>query len=241
VSDKTDASAPNPPAAELQPDESKRPHRPLFAPYANSAIRLALVLALVMLVALPTFFIAWARTPYSTGASDPVVQPVMFDHRHHYRDDGIDCRYCHYAVDRSPYAGVPATEVCMNCHSQVWNDAPLLSRVRASFFSGKPIEWERVNALPDHVFFNHAVHVNRGVGCVSCHGRVDLMGQVYQAQPLTMAWCLDCHRAPENHLRPQEQITNMEWAPDRPQRDLGLAIKAAREIAPPTHCSACHR
>src|SRR5262249_13303947 len=157
-----------------------------FTKWANTLTRLVLLAFGCSLVAVPAFCVAWARTPYSTGAFDPIAQPVMFDHRHHVRDDGIDCKYCHVAVETSPYAGVPATEVCMNCHGQIWSDAPLLSEVRKSYFSGQPIRWWRVNALPDHVFFSHAVHVDRGVGCVSCHGRVDQMGAVYQARPLTM-------------------------------------------------------
>lgn len=214
---------------------------PLFPRWANAAFRIFLATLVASLLAVPTFFIAWARTPYSTGASDPAAQPVLFDHRHHTRDDGIDCRYCHDGVERSSYAGVPSTELCMNCHGQVWNQAPAVSLVRASFFSGKPIAWQRVNSLPDFVFFNHSVHVRRNVGCVSCHGRVDLMGQVYMPEAMTMRWCLDCHRAPEKHLRPADRIADMEWAPARPQREVGLQIKAEDHIAPPTNCSGCHR
>ena len=228
--------------AEAQ-DTGPEPARlaPLYPRWATAVFRLLFVTPAVALVAVPTFFIAWARTAYSTGASAPQLQPVNFDHRHHVRDDGIDCQYCHHAVDRSAYAGVPSTDVCMNCHSQIWNDTPGLSRVRASYFGGEPIVWERVFTLPQFVFFNHAVHVNRNVGCVSCHGRVDLMGQVYMPVAMTMSWCIDCHRHPENHLRPADRITDMEWAPGRPQRELGLEIRAKRGISPPTHCSGCHR
>lgn len=214
---------------------------PLFPRWVNAAFHVALATVAVSLVAVPTFFITWARTPYSTGASEPAVQSVRFDHRHHTRDDGIDCRYCHSAVDRSPYAGVPPTELCMNCHSQIWSQAPLLSLVRASFFSGRPIVWERVNSVPDFVFFNHSAHVRRNVGCVSCHGRVDLMGSVYMPNAMTMRWCLDCHRAPEKYLRPADRVADMEWAAPGSQRELGLEIKAKNQIDPPTHCSGCHR
>jgi hypothetical protein len=170
-----------------------------------------------------------------------VPQPVLFDHRHHTRDDGIDCRYCHDAVDRSANAGVPSTEVCMNCHSQIWNRAPAVALVRTSFFSGKPIQWQRVFNVPDFVFFNHAIHVHRNVGCVTCHGRIDIMAHVYMPEAMTMNWCVDCHRAPENHLRPAEHITDMEWVPPGPQLAMGLAIKAKNNIAPPTNCTGCHR
>lgn len=230
-------------AARGEPASARPQHaqRPLFARWANSLTRIVLLAMASSLIAVPAFCVAWARTPYSTGQFDPLPQPVMFDHRHHVRDDGIDCRYCHGAAEKSAYAGVPPTETCMNCHGQIWNDAPLLSEVRKSFFTGQPLHWARVNALPDHVFFNHAAHVNHNVGCVSCHGRVDLMGQVFQAQPLTMRWCLDCHRNPEPHLRPQARITDMEWTPDRPAAELGREIRLARHIDPPTHCAACHR
>lgn len=214
---------------------------PLYPRWGTAALRIASGTLILSLIVVPTSFIAWARTPYSTGASDPVAQPVLFDHRHHTRDDGIDCRYCHHAVDRSASAGVPSTDVCMNCHNQIWNQAPSLSRVRASYFGKKPIVWERVSTLPQYVFFNHAIHVNRNIGCVSCHGRVDLMGQVYMPVAMTMQWCIDCHREPENHLRPADRITDMEWMPSGPQRGVGLEIKARHHIAPPIYCSGCHR
>ena len=214
---------------------------PLFPGWANALFRLVLLALVFSIVAVPTFLIAWARTPYSTGASEPRTQPVLFDHRHHTLDDGIDCRYCHSAVDRSPYAGVPSSDVCMNCHAQVWNQAPLLSAVRSSYFSDKPLEWQRVSSLPDFVFFNHSIHVHRNVGCVSCHGRVDSMGQVYMPEAMTMSWCLDCHRAPEHQLRAADRITAMDVLPADEQREVGLAIKEDTQIAPPTNCSACHR
>jgi hypothetical protein len=222
------------------PIESAR-FAPLFPRWVNASFRLFLSMSAMGLVAVPASLVAWARTPYATGAAEPASQPVLFDHRHHTHDDGIDCRYCHHAVDRSPNAGVPSTDVCMHCHAQVWNRAPAVALVRSSYFTDTPIAWERVFNVPDFVFFNHAVHVRRNVGCVTCHGRIDLMAQVYMPEAMTMDWCLDCHRAPENYLRPAEHITDMEWTPRRPQRDLGLAIKAENNIAPPTNCTGCHR
>jgi hypothetical protein len=215
--------------------------KPLFPQWTNTAARLLIGLALGSAVAIPVLLIVWVRTPYVTGQFDPLDQPLQFDHRHHVRDDGIDCEYCHFSATRSPFAGVPPTALCMNCHSQVWNDSPLLEPVRRSYFSGNAIRWQRVNRLPDFAFFNHAIHVNRGVGCVSCHGRVDQMASVYATEPLTMSWCLDCHRAPERVLRPQANITDMEWEPSRPQLEVGREIRAHRGIEPPTHCTACHR
>ena len=151
------------------------------------------------------------------GMEEPIEQPVQFDHRHHNADLGIDCRYCHSTVDKSPKAGVPSTEFCLNCHSQVWNESPKLEKVRRSQIEGKPIEWNKVNDVPDFVYFNHSIHVNKGVGCVTCHGRVDKMAAVQKAEPLTMRWCLDCHRNPGPNLRPVSEITNMAWEPPRTQ------------------------
>jgi hypothetical protein len=167
----------------------------LYRPSANSVYRAAIAGIGASIAGVPVAAVAWARTPYATGADDPAPQPVKFDHRHHVRDDGIDCVYCHRGVERSPYAGIPATAVCMGCHDQVWTDSPELAPVRASAFGGAPLRWTRVTTLPDYVFFDHAVHVRRGVACEDCHGRVDEMAQVYAVAPLTMRWCLDCHRA----------------------------------------------
>ncbi|MEA2749511.1 MAG: hypothetical protein QOI41_3654 [Myxococcales bacterium] len=167
----------------------------LFRPSANSVYWTAIGAVASMIIGLPVVWIAWARAPYATGREEPAEQPVKFDHRHHVRDNGMDCLYCHAGAESSSYAGVPPTALCMGCHNQIWTDSPELSIVRETYFSGKPLRWQRVNRLPDFVFFDHSIHVQNGVGCVTCHGRVDEMGQVYAAEPLTMRFCLDCHRA----------------------------------------------
>jgi hypothetical protein len=213
----------------------------LFPRWTDHVVRPSLVVVFGGLVAAPVALMVWVRTPYVTGQYNPRDQPVLFDHRHHVRDDGVGCEYCHYTARRSPFAGVPPTALCMGCHSQIWNDSPLLEPVRRSYFTGEPLRWRRVNALPDHVYFDHAAHVTRGVGCASCHGRVDLMAQVYQVAPLTMAWCLDCHRDPEPHLRPLDAVADMAWRPARPAREVGREVRAALHVAPPTDCTACHR
>jgi hypothetical protein len=166
---------------------------------------------------------------------------VQFDHRHHVSDDGIDCRYCHNSVEVSSTAGIPATSVCMNCHSQIWNQSALLGIVRSAYFEDRPIRWTRVHRLPDFAYFNHAIHVNKGIGCVSCHGRIDQMPQVTQYAPLTMGWCLDCHRDPDRYLRPREEITSMSWQP--PGDPVALAERLRREyhLQPRTACTTCHR
>jgi len=210
----------------------------LFPPWTNTATRVVLVaigLTLGGVVAAPMIY---ARSPYATGAGDPLLQPIAFDHRHHVRDDGIDCLYCHDGAERSAFAGVPASERCMGCHSQIWNDASLIAPLVDSVATGQPIRWQRVHSLPDFVYFDHAIHVTRGIGCVSCHGRVDEMAAVYQVHRLSMSWCLDCHRDPAPHLRPRDQITSMTWvaAP-------GQLAELADRYRPRrlTHCSACHR
>jgi hypothetical protein len=154
-------------------------------------------------------------------------------------DDGIDCRYCHTTVETGPYAGVPSTGVCLNCHSQIWNKSPLLGEVRRAYFTNRPIPWVRVHRVPDFVYFNHSIHVNKGVGCVTCHGRVDQMPAIQQVMPLTMGWCIDCHRSPEQHLRPADQITSMTWVSNNPHEGQALAEKY--NVHSRTSCSTCHR
>lgn len=213
----------------------------LFSPRANSIYWIAIAKLVVIAIATPTVAIAWARTPYATGAEEPVVQPVKFDHRHHVRDDGIDCLYCHGGALRSSSAGVPATDLCMGCHNQIWTTSPELAPVRRSWLEQRPIRWQRVTALPDFVFFDHSAHVNKGVGCVTCHGHVDSMAQVYAVHSLTMQWCVECHRAPEQHLRPLDQITNMDWRPSRPEIEVGRDVARELGVRSITDCTACHR
>ena len=196
------------------------------------------------MVAIPVALMAWVRLPWNTGQFRRIEQPIPFDHRHHVVDDGIDCRYCHTSVTKAASAGYPSAELCMNCHNQIWNDSPLLEPVREAYFSGRPIAWERVYRLPDFVYFNHAAHVNNGIGCETCHGRVDLMARIYQVPPLKMGWCLSCHRNPKPHLRPPDKITAMGYLPEagRPggsQRIQQLADYYA--VRSKTDCTTCHR
>ncbi len=169
------------------------------------------------------------------------VQPVEYSHKLHAGDLGMDCRYCHFTVEQAAYAAIPPTEVCMNCHARVKADSPLLRPVRESYANGSPIPWVKVHNLPDYVYFNHQAHVAASVACVSCHGRVDQMIVVKQVEPLSMSWCLDCHRNPAPKLRPAGQVTNMTWQPDRDPAEIGREIIEKRGIRPPLHCSGCHR
>jgi hypothetical protein len=210
----------------------------VLPPWSDSLLRLGLVLGSALVIGVPTLLMAWARSPMLHDVGEPPVQPVPFDHRHHVRDDGIDCLYCHVDATRSRYAGVPATELCMGCHGQIWSESPELSRVRASWSEGEPLRWARVHDLADFAFFDHRAHVLHGVGCETCHGRVDEMAVVYRTVPLTMDWCLDCHRDPDPHLRAQGEITQMGVEPDRVR---GARIHEALRLDPPTHCTGCHR
>jgi hypothetical protein len=173
----------------------------------------------------------------------PLPQPVEFSHQHHVTDDGIDCRYCHSSVDKAASAGMPSTEVCMTCHSQIWKDSPLIKPIYDSYRTGKPIEWTRVHDLPDFAYFNHSIHVQKGVSCVSCHGRVDKMPITWKEKDLSMAWCLDCHRNPEKNLRPREQVYNLGWKPKEPQEKLGKELIEKYHVLSElqlTSCSTCH-
>jgi Cytochrome c7 and related cytochrome c len=216
----------------------------VFPHSANILSRVSIVMAgfLAALIAITGAF--FVRSDYLTQRKVARVQPVQFSHKHHVAGIGIDCRYCHTSVETSAFAGVPPTKTCMSCHSQIWTNSPELEPVRESFRTGEPIRWERVHNLADFVYFNHSIHVNKGVGCATCHGRVDQMPLVSQENTLFMEWCLNCHRNPEKFLRPQDQIFNMEWVPPADQEVVGRELAKKNNIQSKellTSCSTCHR
>jgi hypothetical protein len=215
----------------------------LFHPYADTVLRVLLLGLAVSPALVVAGGYAVTRAPYVTGQSFVVTQPIPFSHEHHVGFDGLDCRYCHFGVETSRWAGVPPTEVCMTCHSQLFPQAPVLAPVRASFASGEPIAWNRVHALPDYVYFDHSIHVAKGVGCTTCHGQVDQMPFMKQAQPMTMGWCLDCHRNPAPNLRKPEEVFATAWTPPPDQADEGRKLMARYhiDVAHLTDCSVCHR
>jgi len=182
-------------------------------------------------------------TPKYTRVGYMPVQPVPFSHEIHVSQLGLDCRYCHSFVEVAAHSNVPNTQTCMNCHTQVQKDNPKLKPVHDSWETGKPIEWVQIHKTPDYAYFNHSVHVNRGVSCYSCHGPVNEMAVVYHAEPHSMAWCLDCHRAPENKLRPPQEVFNLDWTPPAgtTQREIGLELKKKWNVNPPENCAGCHR
>src|SRR5262245_34730700 len=185
--------------------------------------------------------LAMARSSWVTQEGVARDQPVPFSHQHHVGGMGIDCRYCHSSVETSAVAGVPPTKTCMNCHAQLWTDSPALEPVRASFRSGRSLEWVRVHDLPDFVYFDHSAHVNNGVGCTTCHGPVDQMPLVMQRVSLQMEWCLECHRAPERFLRPKDEVFSVSWRPPADQLEAGRELVKQYGIHPRTSCSTCHR
>ncbi len=188
------------------------------------------------------FIVAYGFSPKTLDLGYQPTQPVPYSHALHVGELGLDCRYCHNTVERAAFAAVPPTQTCMNCHTQIQRDSPKLAKVRDSYESGNSIEWVKVHKLPDYAYFNHSAHVNRGVGCVECHGRVDQMEVVYRYSPMAMGWCLECHRDPVDHLRPVSQLTNLAWD----QRvemtaDERAALQALYHISPSENCTTCHR
>jgi Cytochrome c7 and related cytochrome c len=216
----------------------------IFHRSTNTISRVS-IFGAVFFVALVLWLIAEInRSSYVTAVDVVREQPIPFSHEHHVGGLGIDCRYCHTSVEKSSFAGIPSTEICMNCHSQIWATAEMLKPVRDSFRSGTPIRWTRVHNLPDFAYFDHSIHVNKGVGCVTCHGRVDQMPLMRQAATLQMEWCLECHRNPERFLRPREFVFTMNWQPNPGQANSGNELKQQYGIKSPkllTSCSTCHR
>jgi hypothetical protein len=213
----------------------------IFHRRANTVSKLSLAGLLIAVGGLIFLAMVLARSSYVTRAQEFVEQPVQFSHLHHVKDDGIDCRYCHTAVETSSFAGIPPTKTCMNCHSQIWSTAPILEPVRASFREDTPMQWVRVHDLPDFVYFNHSIHVKKGVGCETCHGRIDEMPLTLQQNSLQMDWCVNCHRNPEHYVRPQSEVFTMGYKPTVPQSVIGPQLVEKYGIRGNTSCSTCHR
>ena len=213
----------------------------IFRPSANTLSKLGLASILLLVGGLIGLAMLLGRSSYVTRANENVEQPVQFSHLHHVLDDGIDCRYCHTSVETSSFAGIPPTKTCMNCHSQIWQTAPILEPVRASFREDRPLRWTRVHDLPDFVYFNHSIHIKKGMGCESCHGRVDQMPLMRQVESLQMEWCLNCHRHPEDYVRPRSEVFTMGYRPTVPQSVLGPQLVMEYNIKSLTSCSTCHR
>ena len=213
----------------------------IFHPSTNTISRVSIFGAIFLIGGVLWTLDAINRSDYVTGVGVAVDQPVPFSHKHHVSGIGIQCLYCHSSVEDSAFAGMPATETCMSCHSQIWADSPVLEPVRASFRTGRPIEWIRVHDLPGFVYFDHSIHVRKGVGCATCHGRVDQMPLMRKVSTLHMEWCLECHRQPERFIRPREEVFSMNWRPPHDQAALGAKLVKEYAVRKVTDCSACHR
>lgn len=215
----------------------------VFGPKLNLLARLSVYGAFGVLALLIVGLAVYSRSPYPAFAQKSPSQPVPYSHQLHAGGLKIDCRYCHATVEVAASASIPPTKTCMTCHSQIKTDSVNLAPVRDSWATGKPIEWNRVHDLGDFVYFNHSIHVSKGVGCSTCHGQIDQMAQVKQVQPLTMGWCLDCHREPEKYVRPASEVFNMAWQPPADQLDQGrkLVQEYHIQVSKLQNCSICHR
>ena len=213
----------------------------IFHRSANTISRVSIFGAVFIVAGLLGLVFQISRSPWVTQARVAREQPIQFSHERHVAGNGIDCRYCHTSVEDSRFAGIPPTKTCMNCHSQIFSNSPYLEPVRTSFATGKPLQWTRVHDLPDFAYFDHSIHVSKGVGCTTCHGQVDKMPLMYQQNSLQMEWCIDCHRHPEKYVRPRDAVFRVDYQPPPDQAELGARLVAEYQIQKLTSCSTCHR
>ena len=213
----------------------------IFHRSANTLSRVSIFGAVFIVAALLGLFDEINRSPWVTEARVAREQPIQFSHERHVAGNGIDCRYCHTSVEDSAFAGIPPTRTCMNCHSQIFSTSPFLELVRQSFRSDQSIQWTRVHDLPDFVYFDHSIHLHKGIGCTTCHGQVDRMPLMWQEKSLQMEWCIDCHRNPERYVRPRDAVFRVDYTPPPDQLELGRRLVAEYQIQKLTSCSTCHR
>lgn len=213
----------------------------IFHRSTNTISRVSIYGAVILIAILGYAVNVVNQTSYVTEVHNARPQPVPFSHKHHVGELGLDCRYCHSSVELSSSAGMPPTQTCMACHSQIWTGAAILEPVRASYRDSTPISWTRVNALPDFVYFNHSIHVAKGVGCTTCHGPIAEMNITWRAQSLYMRWCLECHNAPEKYLRPRSEVFNAFYEPPSDQEALGNRLMTEYKVQKLTTCTTCHR
>lgn len=213
----------------------------IFHPSFNTISRVSIFGAVFFLGAAVFGWDRLLRSSYTTQVDVARAQPVPFSHKHHVAGLGIDCRFCHSSVEDSAFAGIPPTKTCMGCHSMVWKDAEILEIVRSSYQSDAPIEWTRVHDLPDFVYFDHSIHLNRGIGCTTCHGQVDEMPLMWRANTLNMDWCLSCHRDPSVHIRDREDLFRTDWEPELLSREERDELMTRYHVKSMTNCSTCHR
>ncbi len=217
----------------------------IFHPSMNTIARVSIFGGVLILIGLGMTVYFLVRSPYMTQVGLAREQPVPFSHLHHVDQLGIDCRYCHTSVEDSSFAGIPPTKTCMTCHSQVWTESPMLAPVRESFRTGQPVQWSRVHDLSDFVYFNHSIHLNKGIGCETCHGRVDQMPLAWKSETMFMEWCLNCHRHPGEFIRPRDQVFTMGWTgsagQDQAMESRQLVAEYNINVSQLDDCSMCHR
>ncbi len=213
----------------------------IFSPHDNTLQRLSILAALLTVVGLLSLGFFLARSSFYTKVGVAVEQPVPFSHKHHVEGLGMDCRFCHTSVETSSFAGIPSTSTCMKCHNVIWKESPALAPVRESWRTGKPLTWWRVHDLPDHVYFNHSIHVKKGVSCLECHGQVNDMPLMSKKNTLQMNWCLECHRHPGKHLSPKEEVFNMHWKKPEHIQAVQHGLMMKNKVKTVQNCSACHR
>ena len=226
----------------------------IFHRSTNTIARVSIFGSLIALLAVSFALYGLSESPYFTEVNVAKDQPVPFSHRHHAGELGIDCRYCHTSVEESSFAGLPPTKTCMTCHSQIWTNSDMLEPVRASYRSNRSIAWTRVNALPDFVYFNHSIHIHKGIGCTTCHGPIAEMPLTWRANTLQMGWCTGCHREPEQYIRPRDQVFNARYEPPSKfqpvdaqgreytdQLEMGTELVKVYKVQKLTNCTTCHR
>lgn len=213
----------------------------IFSPKDNTLQRVSILAAILTVVGLLSLGFFLARSAFYTKVGVSVEQPVPFSHKHHVEGLGMDCRFCHTSAEKSSFAGIPPTATCMKCHNIIWKESPALEPVRESWRTGKPLNWWRVHDLPDHVYFNHSIHVAKGVSCLQCHGQVNEMPLMHKKNTLQMNWCLECHRHPEKNLSPKEEVFNMHWKKPENIQAVQHELMMKNKVKTVQNCSACHR
>ncbi|MGH9445009.1 MAG: cytochrome c3 family protein [Terriglobia bacterium] len=215
----------------------------LFHHHANTLAK-GVILGVLILIGAGSYTAWQVNNSYNVYRHEPVTQPVPFSHKHHVTDDGIDCRFCHTTVETSAFAGIPSTHTCMTCHSKIWVNSAMLEPVRESYISDTSIDWVKVNELPDFVYFNHSIHVAKGIGCTTCHGPIGDMPITYRQNTLYMRWCINCHKHPWRYIRPKKDVFSVTYKPPADQDAMGRRLVAEYHIKPPlviTSCYTCHR
>lgn len=224
----------------MKSEDKKNPNRVVFPKWSNK-VPAIIGLNILFVILFVIYLFAYWFSPSSLEIGYQPEQPIPYSHQFHAGELGIDCRYCHYNVEKAAHANIPSAELCLNCHNQIKTNSPHIKKIKEHYDNNTPIEWVNVHMLPDYSYFNHSRHVNSGISCVQCHGRVDQMEIVQQVESLSMSWCLECHRNPEKYVWPKDQVTNLDWQPEEDQLVMGKRLVEEYHLNPKVQCSVCHR